>query len=166
MQGKLIEFKPLMYNGQHSKWNENWKFIVILESNGNTIEGEAMSKLQTGSKSWKVGEMHTFETKDAEQAHAGKNIRSLKVIIQEQAPAGSPSYHNHFDMEKEAYVISRFAHTLSLDYISKAEGEEMEKLKQEFGRELISKFAQSMADSVYLVAKSIIAKDAKVAEAN
>lgn len=161
MQAKLIEFKPLLYNNQHSKWNDFWKFIVVLDNNGNTIEGEAMAKSQNGSKVWNIGQMHTFEMVDAEKAHGGKNIKSLKVVQKETAPADSFKSSQLHDMEKEAYVISRFSHSFALDYMQKADQVDIAKLKEEFGRELISKFAQSIADSVFTVARSIIDKNAK-----
>lgn len=160
MSGILKEFKPLLKNNVHDQYKDFWKFVVTIESNGATIEGEAMAKNQSGSKSWVIGSMHDFTKKENQYAQGGLSIQGLKV--QENAPTQSTSSSSggYYTMEKESYTISRYSHSLALDYVNSLPEKEAEKMRADFGSDLISKFAESIAKSVDKVAKMIQAANA------
>lgn len=160
MQAILKEFKPLIKNNLHDKYEDNYKFSVTLEDNGSVILGEAWSKHPTGSKSWTIGLMHDYQSKDNQYCDNGKKITALKVAENAtQSSTSTPSFSKptaSYDFSKEAFVISRFSHTIALDHIKTLDTESLTKLKKDKGDQLVSLYAKSYANSVYEVYCQVI----------
>lgn len=153
-KGTLINFEPLIIDGQHSKWESLFKFKVTIESNGNTINGESLAKYPEGSKVWIKGKEHEFETKANQYAQGGINVSKLKCLETRQTASHDKS-SLPYDIEKESYVISRFSHTFALEYLVAMPDSQRKQLEEEYGKEVISKLAISVAKSVDNVAKEI-----------
>jgi len=166
MQAILTDFKPLMKNNTHEIFNthgeDNYKFSVTLDSNGSTILGEAWAKSTAGSRSWTIGLMHDYSIKENSYCDNGNKITGLKVS--ENASATQNSTPNpvfsaptaSIDFSNQAYVISRFSHTIALDYVNSLPDEDLVQLKKDKGDSLISLYAASFANSVYKVADQVM----------
>lgn len=155
MQGVLKSFKPkLNPNGTHSERNNIFYFIVEIDISGVKTIGEAGSKSTAGSKSWIIGKEHEFEKMENSYAEGGYYFKGLKVL--ELVPSSSKSVASpSFDIEKESYVISRFAHTYALERLLSLTQEERKKLETDHGTGLIYNMAAHIAKSVYEKAMQI-----------
>ena len=161
MQGVLKSFEPKLINGQHYSYKNKhdekkplYVFVVKLESNLKEIMGEAASVNMDGSRSWEIGKNHEFEARENDRAEGGYNISKLKCLEQANSPGGQGSAFA-FDIKKESYVISRFAHTFALERLLSMNEEDRKKLETDHGQEVVSKMAMSVAKSVENVALEV-----------
>lgn len=155
MPGILKGFKPLLKNNVHDQFDGNWKFIVTIDENGTLIEGEGWAKNESGSKNWTEGAMHDYEKVSSQYAHNSTKFKGLKIQENTATPSNVSTTGGHYDFERESYVISRFSHTFALDYLNSLPEKESTKMKEDHGREVIGKLAESIAKSVYRVAKVV-----------
>ena len=80
--GKLISFSPKMNGNVHETFTgqngTSYKFIAVIEENGNQITGALNSSKQ--QPSWKVGEMYNYEIVISGQNGQYTNFKSFKSV--------------------------------------------------------------------------------------
>ena len=160
MQGKLTKFEAKMLDGQHDKFKDFFKFIVTIEEEGKTYQGECLAKLAKGSKSWQLGAVHEYERKENSYAEGGYSFSKLKAIESQPGTQNTPQFKPpsaSFDIQKEAGVISRFSHTLAFDYFKNFTDEQLEMMfKKEYEKDHpIASLAKSFCRSVMNRAKEV-----------
>lgn len=153
--GILKSFAPLLQeDGTHSKKDELYKFVVKIDEKGSETKGVALAQHTTGSKRWKLNANHEYTRIPNDYSPGGYFIKGLKCT--ETTNTQKPGSPQSFDMKKESYVVSRFAHQFALDYLNTLPEKEREKLMEDLGsKEIVSKLSKTMAGSVHKIALEV-----------